>query len=150
MVKRALLIGVNYKGLNCELRGCKNDSEDIYDVLVQHLGYSAENTTLMTEDELVPPSLKPIRQNIINALNREIEQLGQGDHFLFSYSGHGSQLRCKEGTYEPQNMDSTMVPLDYVTNGEITDQELRQIFSKAPTGSTIFVLADWYNTLNLF
>ena len=43
-----------------------------------------------------------------------------GDYLFFHYSGHGGQQADKDGD-EADGKDETLVPLDYQTAGQITD-----------------------------
>jgi len=50
MTKKALLIGINYVGQPCKLRGCANDAFNLANFLVQYFGYSPENMRILTDD----------------------------------------------------------------------------------------------------
>jgi hypothetical protein len=64
-----------------------------------------------------------------------------GDCLFFHFSGHGSQQDDRTGL-EEDGYNETIVPLDYQTNGMITDDELFDLIAKPlPEGvhlTTIF------------
>lgn len=63
--KKALIIGINYKGSDAELSGCINDARNVKQVLQTKYGYQI--CTLMTEEE-TKPTLIPTKKNIIVAI----------------------------------------------------------------------------------
>ncbi len=115
MTKKALLIGINYIGLNVELKGCINDVNNINDILKTN----NFNITLLTDKTEV----KPTKQGIIDGLNWLINDCKAGDTLLFYYSGHGSRIKDTNGD-ELDRLDEVLVPLDYRINGIITDDYL--------------------------
>lgn len=124
-VKRALCIGVNYKGDSSELKGCINDTLNIRDILIKKYNYKSENIKMMNDGDGTPANMRPTRVNIL----RELFNLVQGstsnnnDTLFFQYSGHGSNVKDKTGD-EQDLKDEVIVPLDYKTGGIITDDEL--------------------------
>jgi len=50
MPKKALIIGVNYIGQPCALRGCINDAWNVCSFLTHHYGYEPQNITLLSDD----------------------------------------------------------------------------------------------------
>ena len=124
-VKRALCIGINYKGQDAELKGCINDTMNVRDVLIKKYNYKSENIKMMNDGESVPANMRPTRANIL----REVFNLVQGstnnnnDTLFFQYSGHGSNVNDRSGDEEDLK-DEVIVPLDYKTGGIITDDDL--------------------------
>jgi hypothetical protein len=115
MSKKALLIGINYTGTNIELTGCINDITNISKVL-EKFKYSCTCLTDLT-------TLKPTKNNIIEQLRILVSGAKAGDTILFYYSGHGSQIKDTDGD-EADKLDEVLVPLDYRTQGIISDDEL--------------------------
>ena len=139
MKKKALLIGINYRGSNCELNGCENDVFSIKKVLVQKLGYNEKDIVVMTEN--VGP--KPTKKNILNeisklAISAYNEKL---DEIWFHYSGHGINIVDKSGD-EKDGYDECLCPLDYNTKGLITDDLLHSYFSKLPQKTRCVCIMD--------
>lgn len=51
MGKRAVLVGCNYPGSNCELRGCINDVHSINNMLVNVYGFQQSDIVLMLDTD---------------------------------------------------------------------------------------------------
>jgi metacaspase-1 len=126
-VKRALCIGINYSSdASASLRGCINDTLNVRDILIKNFNYKAENIVMMNDESA--DELKPTRANIL----RQIFNLVQGstdnntDTLFFQYSGHGSNVRDGSGD-EKDGRDEVIIPLDYKTQGVITDDDLYKL-----------------------
>jgi len=138
MVKKALLIGINYKGTDAELRGCINDINNIRNILINNCDYSANNIRMLSEEH----DIKPTRQNIENNINWLVSNCMQGDTLIFYYSGHGSNVPDRNGD-ETDGRDEVLVPLDYERNGVITDDWLYQnMICKISTGVKLWGFTD--------
>ena len=61
--KAALVIGINYIGMEGELKGCINDTKNIKQFLKEKCGFSYLSIFLLTEET----SLKPTKENILKA-----------------------------------------------------------------------------------
>ena len=114
-MKSALLIGLNYSGTPYQLNGCINDVKNMSSLLVSN-GYNI--TRLIDTD----PSRMPTRSRILEEL-KKIVSSNSNEIFIF-YSGHGSRVKDTNGD---ENMDSVIVPCDFITNGFIVDDELLTI-----------------------
>ena len=58
------------------------------------------------------------------------------------YSGHGGQVKDPDGDRD-SGFDDTIVPVDYLQNGQIDSDTLhRRLVSKLPPSSTLFVVFD--------
>ena len=135
MVKRALLIGINYVGTNFALNGCINDVNNM-EILLRTYGYTE---FIKLTDETI---IKPTYGAIMNGINDLIKGTKKGDTLVFHYSGHGSLLKDTNGD-ELTGYDSSIVPLDYVERGVILDDQLKQILcDKVPVGVNLFGLMD--------
>jgi len=129
--KKALLVGINYRGTSSELRGCLNDVENMKQYLVKN-GYTC---TVLTDDTI----LKPTRANIIDAFTFLLKS--GADKLFFHYSGHGSTVRDYNGD-ESDGIDETLVPIDFTTEGMITDDILRSLLVNISTNSTLMSILD--------
>lgn len=130
MVKRALLIGCNYSGYKgLELRGCIADAKNVRDYLLAKQGFAEQDIRLLTDETAV----KPKRKHILDGLQWLIAGAQPGDSLYLHFSGHGSQVTDLNGD-ESDGLDETIVPLDYQTAGQITDDELRAVADKIPEG----------------
>lgn len=140
--KCGLVIGINYTGkTGAELNGCINDTERVCKFLKERCGYQEENIQLLTDNT----SIKPTKQNIINAIHRLIQQVKekQAKEVWFSYSGHGSYTYGAGGYEEADGQDEALVPLDYDTQGLIKDDTLYDILVKRlPLDCHLFSIVD--------
>ena len=82
--KRAVLVGINYVGQNGQLSGCHNDVGNIQNYLINVGGYQEQNMTVLLDDG---KHMNPTRANIMNALQKLVEQSKAGDSVFFHYSG---------------------------------------------------------------
>lgn len=138
MVKKALLVGINYKGTSSELKGCINDVTNIQSRLLTRFGYQRQNITMLTDDT---PE-KPTRDNMEKALYKLVYNSRPGDTLFFHYSGHGSSVSDKEGD-ESDKKDEVLVPIDYIKSGVIKDDWLyTNICKKIPLGVKFICITD--------
>jgi hypothetical protein len=122
--KRALLIGINYlKSTTARLSGCIEDIKNVQTMLIDAYGYPSENIIVLRDDIA---SKNPTRTTILNALLFIASVTGPNDEIWVHYSGHGSQIRDTDGD-ETDRQDETIVPVDYLTAGMISDDELFNI-----------------------
>jgi len=123
--KRALLIGINYPRIpSAKLQGCIADVISIRGMLIDAYGYSADNITVLRDDDITK---LPTRQSILNALNTLAIQSAACSEIWVHYSGHGTQIADKNGD-ETDGKDETLVPCDFQTTGFISDDALFDIF----------------------
>jgi len=120
-MKKALLIGINYRNTDMELRGCINDVEKVQEYLLKN-GYSKNNITIITDDTRV----KPTRKNIIQAFLDIL--LTHAERIYIHYSGHGIWVKDMNGD-EEDGRDEAIVPLDCNKSGLITDDQLRGLLT---------------------
>jgi hypothetical protein len=129
--KYALCIGINYTGSAAPLNGCLEDVRRISEVLSKQ-GY--EITSLLEE--------KATFMNILNAMVQFARKAKRGDTLFFHYSGHGGQLR-DQNRDELTGIDSTLIPYDYMTRGEIRDDYIYSyMINLLPAGVKLFGLVD--------
>lgn len=115
--KKALLVGINYRGTSSELNGCINDVLAVKEFLLKK-GYKEKNITLLTDDT----EMKPTRANMLKCF---LELILSGSKTLyFHYSGHGGSIKDYSGD-EADGRDETLCPIDYSKCGMIIDDELR-------------------------
>jgi len=119
MSKKALLVGINYKGTSSELKGCITDVDNIKGYLLKN-GYSSQNITVLTDET----AIKPTRVNILKHLLELI--VSDAKTLFFHYSGHGSQTADDNGD-ESDGRDECLCPIDYCSAGMILDDEIRGV-----------------------
>lgn len=138
MVKKALLIGINYTGTDNSLNGCINDVNNIRNFLIENCGYLKENVILITDNE----SIKPTKDNMEKHIRWLVDKNIAGDTLFFYYSGHGSKLRDNSGD-ENDGFDEVLVPLDYEKSGIISDDWLSQnLINKVNKDATLWCFTD--------
>lgn len=132
MVKRALLVGINYKNSNMQLNGCINDVSKMK-VVLEKKGFVCQ---VITDDT----TKKPTCLNIKEALIQLVKEVQAGDVLVFHYSGHATLMKdptCVE------DKDSVYIPIDYKTNGVIRDTWVfDNICKKIPKGATFWGIMD--------
>ena len=128
--RRALLVGINYKGQNGELSGCQNDVFNVKQYIVTQHKFPEHDVTVLVDDGR---HLLPTRHNIIVALQTLVEQSKAGDSVYVHYSGHGGLLspenfnafKCNSSASSGNKMyDETLYPVDHVRSGQIRDFSL--------------------------
>lgn len=120
MVKKALLIGINYIGTSNELNGCINDVANMKKYLTSK-GYM--NIAVLTDD--LEDNMKPSYVNIYNYIKWLVRDCTKGDELFLHYSGHGTYMTDTNGD-EEDGRDEALVPCDYDTKGMIVDDLLRK------------------------
>ena len=136
MKKQALLVGINdYNGFN-DLQGCINDVTNVRSVLKTYFGYTNNDIRVLTDS-------RATKVNILSRLNKMVKSAEDGDSLIFHYSGHGSQIRDREGDELKDHMDEIICPYDMNwEDGFITDDMLREILNKLKPGVKMEILLD--------
>jgi len=137
MAKKALLVGVNdYKGVS-DLGGCVNDVLDMHFSLCSLFNFQASEVRVLTDS-------RATKANIIHRLQWLVNGAKRGDFLLFHFSGHGSQIRDRNGDEELEdNLDELICPHDMDWDGTfITDDMLNDIFKGVPEGVLLEVFLD--------
>lgn len=138
MVKKALLIGINYKGTSAQLNGCINDVANINEFLTTQSGYVSANIRILTDDTAV----KPTRRNIEESMRWLVEGNKTGDTLVFHFSGHGTYTKDKNGD-ETDGKDEALCPLDYEKAGLILDDWISDsILVKVVENATFISFSD--------
>lgn len=136
MSKRALLAGVNdYKGIG-DLNGCVNDVTNMRNVLKTYFGFTNSDIRVLVDD-------RATKKNILTRLESMVADTKPGDLLVFHFSGHGSQIRDRDGDELKDQMDELICPWDMDWDGIfITDDMLQAIFNKMPKGSFLELFID--------
>jgi len=136
MARKALLVGINdYKGIN-DLKGCINDVTNMRNVLKTHLGFQNTDIRMLVD-------ARASKANILTRLNWLVRGAKAGDYLVFHYSGHGSQIRDRDGDELSDQLDELICPWDMNwDNGYITDDDLNNIFKRLPQGVLLEVFLD--------
>jgi hypothetical protein len=137
MANRALLVGITkYKMANSDLSGCVNDVTNIRDSLIKFFGFTIDDIRVVTDD-------RATKKAIMERLTWLVKGAKAGARLLFHFSGHGSQVRDRDGDELKDKMDEILCPHDMDWDGTyIVDDELRKIFAGLPKGCALEVLLD--------
>lgn len=137
MANRALLVGINrYKMENADLSGCVNDVTNIRDSLIKFFGFKTDDIRVVTDQ-------RATKKNIMERLKWLVQGAKAGDKLLFHFSGHGSQVRDRDGDELKDKLDEILCPHDMDWDGTyIVDDELRKLFAGLPKGCALEVLLD--------
>ena len=83
------------------------------------------------------------KANIMKRLGWLIGDAKPGDRLLFHFSGHGSQIRDRNGDELKDQLDEILCPHDMDWDGTyIVDDELASLFGRLPKGVNLEVLLD--------
>jgi len=136
-MNRALLVGINkYKLPGADLKGCVNDVTNVRDVLLKYYGFAVKEIRVVTDD-------RATKANILKNLEWLLKNAKPEDRLLFHYSGHGSQVRDRDGDELKDRLDEILCPHDMDWEGTyITDDDLRTLFTPLPKGVNLEVLLD--------
>jgi hypothetical protein len=149
MVKRALLIGINYIDTDAQYRlnGCINDAINVENLLIDAYNYDINNIKLLRDDIYYPTDkLYPSTENIKRELNNILEISNDNDEIWIHYSGHGF-YSTDNSSDETDNKDELIVSVN--ENGQlyaILDDELHKIFSTYNKNTNIFMVFDCCNS----
>jgi hypothetical protein len=119
-MKKALLIGINYFGSSCALNGCITDVVNMKHALLTLYGFTEADITVLTDEPGQALDKIPTKDNILKHMGTLVTGVQPGDSLVFHYSGHGTQIMDVSGD-EITGLDDALVPVDYETNGYITD-----------------------------
>jgi hypothetical protein len=136
MTRRAVLVGINdYRGIS-DLSGCINDVTNMRDILRNYLGFKNTEIRVLTDS-------RATKAAILARLEWLVKGAKAGDFLVFHYSGHGSQIRDRDGDELEDGMDELICPHDFDWNGTyITDDDLNAIFKKLPKDVLLEVFLD--------
>jgi len=143
VVKKCLLIGINYTGTNNELEGCINDCETLRNFLVNNRYFTSSEITLMSD--FTPGPLYPSKKNIMVQLDSIVKfarKYPSKQVMLFvSYSGHGNYI--KDAAKNDINNKEILCPIDFERSGFIIDDELRSKFvNQLPSNVRLIMVFD--------
>eukprot|EP00898_Chlorokybus_atmophyticus_P009018 jgi/Chlat1/9117/Chrsp97S00708 len=126
--RKALLVGINYRGTQQALQGCINDTKCMRYLLITKFGFREQDILMMNDDEPNPLQL-PTKFNILQGMRWLTESCMAGDSLFFQFSGHGSQVADHTGD-EADGYNETLVPLDFRMAGMIVDDTVNDFLVK--------------------
>ncbi|KAI0241918.1 Ca(2+)-dependent cysteine protease, partial [Massospora cicadina] len=111
------------------------------EAFLPRFGFEPTNVTILTDDQQHPLRI-PTYDNITGAMRWLVEGAKAGDSLFLHYSGHGGTQRDTDGD-EEDGYDETILPLDYESKGQITDDMLFDILIRdLPKGVRLTAIFD--------
>jgi len=120
------LNAIHYAGWDGALNACEADATDMK-AIADASGFAS--TLLLTSDAT--------RDRTISIFKDAAQELAMGDLFMFTYSGHGGQVKDVSGD-EEDGSDETLCLYD----GQLLDDEVNSLFAEFNQGVRILVLSD--------
>lgn len=156
---KCLAIGIDYKNYpKYKLQGCYNDVMAITGMLSKYFHCKPSHILRLIDGDI---RHKPTKDNIILGIKwllcSKCNTNGiytcshnyphkPNTKIAFHYSGHGSQSVDKSND-EYDNMDECLVPLDFLKNGYISDDQLHDILvTRVPKNVTLYATMDMCNS----
>ena len=135
--KFAVLIGINKydPALNADLNGCVNDVENMYKLLTETYGFPHDNVRLLTD-------YRATSDMMIERINWLLEHNVPGDELVLHYSGHGSQVRDRDGDELNDYMDEILCPTDLDWDDPFTDDKVSWLFDNKAEGVFLTFICD--------
>jgi len=135
--KFAVLIGINKydPSLNADLNGCVNDVENMYKLLTETYGFPHDNVRLLTD-------YRATSDMMIERINWLLEHNVPGDELVLHYSGHGSQVRDRDGDELNDYMDEILCPTDLDWDDPFTDDKVSWLFANKADGVFLTFICD--------
>jgi metacaspase-1 len=110
-----------YKLPGSNLQGCVNDATNVRDILLRYYGFT-------TNDIRVLVDARATKSAIMDRLNWLVKDAKAGDKLLFHFSGHGSQIRDRDGDELKDQLDEIICPHDMDWDGTyIVDDDLSKM-----------------------
>ena len=136
-IKKALLVGINKypKDLDADLEGCVNDVENMRSLLIKKFKYDPENIRVVINE-------RATRQSILDRLYWLLNDSKSGDELIFHYSGHGSQVRDRNGDELNDQLDEILCPHDLDWGNPLSDDILAKLFKQLPSGVFLTMICD--------
>lgn len=136
---RAVLVGVDtYENPTVPpLSGPVNDVALVRWLLKHFFG-------IPNEDIRVVVNQRATKANILHRLRATIQAAEEGDCVVFYFSGHGSQIRDRNGDELTDSLDELICPydMDWDRGTYILDDDLDELFAEVPEGVLLEVLLD--------
>lgn len=137
MARKALLVGLNiYPDPAHALRGCLNDVRQVRAALREHLGFADPSCLrVLTDRGATTGAIK-------EGLGWLVSDAAPGDVLVFHYSGHGSQVRDRDGDERSDDLDEIICPYDLDWRHPFTDDDLHAALRGVPPGVNLTVVLD--------
>jgi uncharacterized caspase-like protein len=111
MANKALLVGINaYELPGADLNGCVNDVTNVRDILLKYFGFAVKEIRVLVDG-------RATRKAIMQRVEWLVKDAKSGDRLLFQFSGHGSQIRDRDGDELKDQLDEILCPHDMDWDG---------------------------------
>jgi len=135
-IKRALLVGINrYPQPGASLKGCVNDVLSMGKVVTENLGFRQDDVRLLVDERATTAAIH-------KRLAWLVDGAGPGSVLLFHYSGHGSQVRDRDGDELDDGLDEILCPYDLDWEHPFTDDQLAKYIAALPEGALLTLVLD--------
>ena len=125
MLKKALIIAINYVGTDAELRGCASDGERLY-AHIKRCCPNCEIRVLCDDRRMKAPIFAgPTYNEILRQIDWLVAGATKDSHLWLSYSGHGGSQRVGTRAFEESNRQ--VKPMEFLSASETTIKANRQI-----------------------
>jgi metacaspase-1 len=128
---RAVLVGIDaYERSDIpQLHGCVNDVALVRRMLRQYLDVPNEDIRVVVNE-------RATKANILDRLAAITQRAEEGDALVFYFSGHGSQVRDRDGDELTDWLDELICPydMDWDRRTYILDDDLDALFADLPSG----------------
>jgi hypothetical protein len=137
MSSKALLVGLNaYPDPANTLRGCINDVVQMSTLLQGGFGFDdVRQIRLLTNRRATTAAIK-------ERLRWLLEGTSAGDVLVFHYSGHGAQVRDRNGDELEDGLDEMICPYDLDWDDPFTDDDLCDCLRGLARGVNLTVVLD--------
>ena len=134
--KKALIVGINkYRIPGNDLNGCVNDAEIMYNLLTTQFKFDPTNVRVLVDE-------RATKRGILERLEWLLTGYKLGDELIFYYSGHGSQVRDRNGDELEDQLDEILCPYDLNWDDLLTDDYLGALFKQIPKGVYLSMVCD--------
>jgi metacaspase-1 len=135
-MKKALLVGINkHEDPKNDLRGCVNDTKNLYQLLTHNFNFHPDNMRVLLNE-------RATFDEIYNRLKWLVKDCKPGDTLFWSFSGHGSQIRDRSGDELKDGLDEILIPFNHSWDKPFLDDYIGEIFKNVPKGVNLTVIVD--------
>lgn len=136
VVRRAVLVGINqYPDPKNNLQGCVNDALMMGKLLTENFGFRADDIRLLVDE-------RATTANIRERLQWLVQGAAPGSVLVFHYSGHGSQVRDRNGDELEDQLDEIICPYDLNWDEPFTDDDFAQAIESVQEGVNFTLILD--------
>lgn len=131
--RKALCVGINdYPYDGSDLNGCVNDAKAWAAMLTGTFGFARSDVKLLLDGDAK-------KAKMLAGIKDLLAGAKAGDVLVFTNSSHGSYKADRSG--DEETYDEILCPYD-ISDNDIVDDELRNLFANVPTGVRLTVILD--------